>query len=202
MHLSWFQPLSFQLGRVLISAHVCAGSPRGHALRTFHHVPPQPLLASQLLRLQLAVALGVGRVGTKIQPARGAVFQRLHALLWESSKAEPQPVLRWVSVNPAGGSRLGSICSPASCVSMLSGGRFLLLLSQQEARNPKDNGPAVYIYFCHTFVRVSYFSLTFFFKTISMRFMTKTGITSMWCTVHEQLTLWFLLELWHGYHDV
>ena len=90
----WPQCLLPQFYRIPFPAHGRAGSPRWHALRTFRHIPPQPLLASQLLAPQLPVALGVGRFGAKSQPARGAVFQRLHALLRESAKAEPRSALR------------------------------------------------------------------------------------------------------------
>lgn len=84
----WSQYLSSQFYRVPFPAHGCAGSSWWHALRTFCHIPPQPFLDPQLFTLQLSVALGVRRLGTKSQPARGAVFQRLHALLRESPKTE------------------------------------------------------------------------------------------------------------------
>lgn len=78
--------LSFQFCRVPFPAHGCSGSPRWHALRTFRHIPSQPFTLQFL-------ALGVRRLGTKSQPARGAVFQRLHALLRESPKTESRCAL-------------------------------------------------------------------------------------------------------------
>lgn len=193
LHFSVFQRLPLQLHGVLVSAHGSAGSPRGHSLGTFHHVPPQPSSPTRLLGLQLAVALGVGRLGTEVQPARGAVFQRLHALLRESSKAEPQP-WQWA----VWGKPPWSIGSGASCVSVPCGGHFLLLWSQQEDRNPKDNGPVGL--FCDSLGHGTYNSLTHL--TISVSFMAlqdKHRNTWQQRDAHEQL---FLFELQHSYHAV
>ncbi len=115
------QCLFFQFYRVPFPAHSCAGSPRWHALRTFRHVPPLPFLTSQPLTLQLPVAVGVRRLCTKSQPARGAVFQRLHALLRESPETEPRPALGGVtrSLRPRSLTdfRLSSQTVTAACVS-------------------------------------------------------------------------------------
>lgn len=82
-----------------VPAHSRAGSPRRHALGTFRHVPPQPFPASP--RLQFSVALGVGRLGAKSQPARGPVFQRLHAFLRARAKTEP-PFAHWRIISSSG----------------------------------------------------------------------------------------------------
>lgn len=99
VYVFWSWCLFRQFYRVPFPAHSCAGSPRWYALRTLCHLPPQPFLTSQLFTLQLPVALGVRWLGTKSQPARGSVFQRLHALLWESPETEACSALRGVTRN-------------------------------------------------------------------------------------------------------
>jgi len=130
--------LSLQADGVLVPAHGRAGPPRRHALGTFRHVPPQPFLTSQLfltsqpfltsqlfltsqpfLTSQLSarqppVALGVRRLRTESQPARGAVLQRLHALLRESPEREPGSAPGGVTRMPAASRRTDScLCSQA-----------------------------------------------------------------------------------------
>lgn len=80
---------SFQFCGVLVPAHGRAGSPRRHALGTLCHVPPRPYVTSLRSTRQLPVALGFRRLRAKSQPARGALFQRLHALLRESPTTRP-----------------------------------------------------------------------------------------------------------------
>lgn len=147
--VSWCEPTAWphiwlQLYRVPFPAHGRAGSSWWHALRTFRHIPPQPFLTPHHFTPQLPVALGVRRLGTKSQPARGAVFQRLHALLRESPKNEPGSVLGGVtgSLPPHG---LTDFCLSSPTVTAVCGSYsavsngWIMTLWQWDQRKPSQS---------------------------------------------------------------